>query len=104
MFRAVSTPMLMSQPAKSLSIVEATPTTGNPISKRQWAPVCEPFPPITTRASISRVLRLRMAFSRPVTVSNSALRALPRIVPPRWRMPPTSRALNAAISPLIRPA
>ena len=39
MLRAVSTPIVMSEPGRSLSIVEATPTTGNPAFASVFAPI-----------------------------------------------------------------
>ena len=38
MLRAVSTPIVMSEPGRSLSIVEATPTTGNPAFASAFRP------------------------------------------------------------------
>jgi hypothetical protein len=89
--RAVSTPMVISEPQRSLSMVEATPTTGTPSWERAYAPFWEPFPPITTRASIPKRSKTSTAFFRPSGVLNSGQRALPKMVPPSWMIPPTSR-------------
>ena len=62
-----------------------------PILCSSYAPDCEPLPPITTRASISCWFSSRIALRRPSSVLNSGQRALPRIVPPCWMMPPTLR-------------
>src|ERR1035437_3682380 len=102
--RAVSTPIVMSEPGRSLSIVEATPTTGNPAFASMFAPICEPFPPITTSPATPRALRTPSACSRPSGVLNASHRALPRIVPPCWMIPPTSRGPSGTSSPPRRPA
>ena len=83
MFKAVSTPIVVSAPFTSLSMVEATPTTGNPVWERAWAPESEPLPPITTRPSMLFWPSTRSAQSRPSGVRKSCERALPSIVPPR---------------------
>ena len=50
---AVVAPMVMSEPSRSLSMVEATPTTARPLLDSACAPHCEPLPPMTTSAPMS---------------------------------------------------
>src|SRR5450830_2051384 len=69
-----------------------------------FAPICEPFPPITTSPSTPRALRTPSACSRPSDVLNASHRALPRIVPPCWMIPPTSRGPSGVNSPPRSPA
>ena len=83
MFKAVSTPIVISAPLTSLSIVDATPTTGNPEVDSAWAPASDPFPPITTIPSMRCLFRIASALSRPSGSRNSGARALPSMVPPR---------------------
>ena len=45
---AVSQPMVMSVPYRSLSIVEGMPTTWTPSRLSWYEPVWDPLPPITT--------------------------------------------------------
>ena len=57
-------------------------------------PVSEPSPPMTTRRSMSCSRRLRAAASCPSRSRNSAERAVPMTVPPRWRIEPTESQLS----------
>ena len=50
--RSSSTPIVTSVPNKSLSTVDATPTTASPSLLSMLEPVCEPLPPMTTSASM----------------------------------------------------
>src|SRR5664280_280596 len=59
---------------------------------------------MTTRQSMPRALRTPSACSRPTAVLNASQRALPRIVPPCWMMPPTSRGPSGESSPPRSPA
>src|SRR5450759_4395383 len=59
---------------------------------------------MTTRQSMPRALRTPSACSTPTAVLNASQRALPRIVPPCWMMPPTSRGPSGESSPPRSPA
>mmetsp|Transcript_15684 Transcript_15684/g.61260 ORF Transcript_15684/g.61260 Transcript_15684/m.61260 type:complete len:213 (-) Transcript_15684:237-875(-) len=117
---AESHPIVMSVSAMSLSMLPTRPTACSlraspsrpsqcsrahalplPSSSRRPAhasqhscsaamPVREPSPPITTTWLMPASSRLATARCRPSGVRNSADRAVPSTVPPRWRMPPTS--------------
>ena len=85
--QAVSNPIVRSVPERSLSMVPGSPMAGIPYSsKNRWAPVRDPSPPITTKASMPWLCRFSKAFFRPSGVLNSALRADFRNVPPRSRI------------------
>ena len=82
-FNAVSYPIVVSVPYKSLSIVPGSPIQGTSNScAKIRAPVNEPSPPITTRASIPSFFILSYASWRPSGVVNSLQRAVFNIVPP----------------------
>ncbi len=102
--RAVSTPIVISEPYRSLSIVDATPTTGKPRLDSSQLPACEPFPPMTTRASMPASFIALILRICPSSVLNSGQRALPRIVPPLCSTPPTSRGPSSWNFPLMRPS
>jgi len=104
MLIAVSAPIDTSVPNRSLSIVEATPTTGRPSAASAAEPLCEPLPPITTSASMPRAASCARARSRAAFSRNSGERALPSTVPPRWMMPPTSRAVSGVSASASNPA
>ena len=90
-FKAVSYPIVESVPYKSLSIVPGKPMQGTSNSLANiCAPLNEPFPPITTNASIPAATILSYATLRPSGVIKSFERAVFKIVPPRWIMLLTS--------------
>ena len=111
-WRAESVPMVMSAPTRSLSMLPTRPVT----MRTGWAaavsalmspaatssssregqfvrnslvPVRDPSPPMTTSRSMPCSRRLRAAASWPARSRNSAERAVPMMVPPRWRTEPT---------------
>ena len=90
-FSAVSTPMAVSVPHTSLSMVAGIPTTLTPSSRSLNPPVRLPFPPMTTSPSTSASASLPAAFLCPSGVANSAERSVPSTVPPRWMIPPRRR-------------
>src|SRR5829696_8466461 len=79
---AVSTPMAVSVPHTSLSMVAGTPTTSTPSSASLDPPVRLPFPPTTTSPSTPASASLPAAFLCPSGVANSAERSVPSTVPP----------------------
>ena len=103
-FTAVSKPMVSSVPATSLSMVPGMPMTGIPISCSAFAPWKDPSPPITMRPSIPASFIFKRAASRPSWVLKRSLRAVLRIVPPRWMMPPTEARSSSLKSPSINPS
>ena len=80
---AVVAPIVISEPHRSLSIVEATPITAAPRRCNSQAPVCEPFPPMTTRVEIRCASSCPSALVHPFSVLRSSQRVVPSIVPPR---------------------
>ncbi len=94
--RAVSYPIVVSVPKRSLSIVPGRPIIGklNSLAKIR-APVSDPSPPITTKASIPWRLSVSKASWRPSGVLNSLQRAVFRIVPPRCMMFDTLAVVNS---------
>ena len=102
--RAVSYPIVVSVPYRSLSIVPGRPTIGMLYSvAKMRAPVREPSPPITTRESMPALTILSYAIFRPSSVRNSMQRAVFRIVPPTWMMFETFCVLNSTISLVTSP-
>lgn len=57
--------------------------------RKQFAPVRDPSPPMTTKLVMFRSTRFLAAVSRPALSLNDMQRAEPMIVPPRWMMPDT---------------
>ena len=71
---AVSKPIVYSVPEISLSIVDGTPITGKLYSSLKiFAPLKEPFPPRTIKASIFLDFKFSKAFFRPSLLLNSWL-------------------------------
>ena len=103
-FKAVSYPMVVSVPYKSLSIVPGSPIHGTSNSCANIrAPVSEPSPPMMTKASISCFFMFSYACARPSGVVNSLQRAVFRIVPPICMMLLTFWLLNSWISSVTKP-
>ncbi len=103
-FRAVSTPMHISVPYTSLSILAGTPMTRMPRCAKMSAPCRLPSPPATITASIWASFRLRMASVWLRGSRNSGQREVWMMVPPRCKIPPTSRAPRGRNAPRIRPS
>ena len=85
---AVSNPKVMSVPPRSLSIVLGTPTIGRPCSawRRAAAPSVS-SPPMAIRPSRLSELRFSRIRSGEPSRASGLVREVPRIVPPRGRMP-----------------
>ena len=85
---AVLKPNVTSVPPRSLSIVFGTPTIGIPSSCSSSATPSVSSPPIGISASMPRRSSVaRIASSPPMPSANGLVREVPRIVPPRGRMP-----------------
>src|SRR4051812_13166677 len=84
---AVSNPKVRSVPERSLSMVLGTPTTLTPIVPSRVATPGVSSPPMATTAWRLSALTLRMTASAPPCFLNGLVREVPRMVPPRWRMP-----------------
>src|SRR5262249_52833213 len=90
-------------------MVLGTPTTGAPSACNAAATPRVSSPPITTSASTLSFARLSLTRSSPdrpplAAVSASGLvRDVPRIVPPRGRMPRTARPSSGPVSPSSGP-
>src|SRR5438132_4712168 len=84
---AVLKPKVRSVPERSLSMVLGIPTTFTPI---WWSLVATPrvsSPPMATTAPTFSAERFRTTISAPPGFLNGFVRLVPRIVPPRGRMP-----------------
>ncbi len=101
---AVSKPKQLVVPTMSLSIVFGTPTIGMPSRQNSWAIASVPSPPIAISASRPSLLEhldhaigvaVRALGRRHRERSNGLpVLSVPRIVPPRRRMPVTSRGVS----------
>src|SRR6185312_11493047 len=87
----------------SLSIVDATPATARPRRDSSQAAAWDPLPPMTTRDEMSRSCSCRRVPIWPASDLIRSHRVVPRIVPPRPMIPPTSRTPRRTISPAMRP-
>src|SRR3954470_1136889 len=94
---AVSKPKVMSVPPRSLSIVFGTPTSGSPCSEcsRDAAPSVS-SPPMTIRPSSSSSERLSAITTGPSSRLKGLVREVPRIVPPRGRMPRVDSTVSSS--------
>jgi len=102
---AVWKPNVKSVPARSLSMVFGTPTTGTPSALRRPATPSVSSPPIGMSASIP----MRSMTSRTLAVPSAPslygfVRDEPRIVPPRGRMPFVVSAVSSTMFSSSTPA
>ena len=67
----------------------SSPTSSGHSCLSRSAPVRLPSPPITTRLSMPVFRKFRAACRRPSRVRKRSERAVPIVVPPMWRIPPT---------------
>src|SRR5438105_593778 len=96
---AVSNPNVRSVPERSLSIVFGTPTTWMPIDENFVATPSVSSPPIATMAPTFSAFRFLSTMSGPLTgFLNGFVRDVPRIVPPRWRMPLVASRVSRSCS------
>ena len=96
--------MVASVPYRSLSMVPGRPMIGMSNSRaNSCAPVRDPFPPMTMRASMPASTMFSWAIFRPFGVMNSLLLAVLRMVPPRWMVLETEEEVNFRNSLSIRP-
>ena len=101
---AVWKPNVKSVPARSLSIVFGTPTTGIPSSTSLRATPSVSSPPIGIRALRPRARIDSRTWSTPPSTLNGFVREEPRIVPPRCRMPRVVSLVSSTASFLSTPA
>ena len=101
---AVSKPNVTSVAAMSLSIVFGTPTIGTPSPASRSAVRSVPSPPITTTASSPSRSSVAVTDAAPLPWTYGSRRDVPRIVPPRWRMPRTASRSSGRRRPSIRPS
>src|SRR5579875_912804 len=84
---AVSKPKVWSVAPRSLSIVLGTPITGTPAAWSLWAAPRVSSPPIAISPSSPRRSSVPRTAPTPSSRLSGLVRELPRIVPPRGRMP-----------------
>jgi hypothetical protein len=102
---AVWKPNVSSVPPRSLSIVFGTPTTGTPDSPSRAATPSVSSPPIAISASTPCAASVARICSLPSAPSaNGLVRDVPRIVPPRARIPAVTARVSSNESPSITPA
>src|SRR5687767_3126369 len=101
---AVSKPNVTSVAAMSLSIVFGTPTSGTPSSASRSAVRSVPSPPITTTASRPSRASAPVTGAAPSPWTYGSRRDVPRIVPPRWRIPRTASRSSGRSRPSISPS
>ena len=106
MSTALWNPNVISVPHKSLSIVFGRPITFNPSSRSRLAVFCVPFPPRMTRQSrlsLWYVCFIAATLSKPslsgTRISLNGCLEVPRIVPPRVKMPEKSLDVSILKSP-----
>src|SRR3972149_6659540 len=87
----------------SLSIVFGIPTTRTPSSNNFCATLRVSSPPMATRASIPRARRRSRIRCGPPSTLNGFVRDVPRMVPPRCRIPRTSSGVSSTTSSLSNP-
>ena len=101
---AVWKPNVKSVPARSLSIVFGTPTTGIPSSASLRATPSVSSPPIGMRTSMPRASRVARTRSLPPSSLYGLVRDVPRIVPPRGRIPLVDSTVSSIASLVSTPA
>ena len=84
---AVSKPKVKSVALRSLSMVLGTPTTGRPSWYMRVAAESVPSPPMAMMAPMPLRSTERFTRSRPCSTLKGLMREVPRMVPPRCRMP-----------------
>ena len=101
---AVSKPNVTSVAAMSLSIVFGTPTSGSPSAASRCVVRSVPSPPTTTTASIPSRSRVPVSDAAPSPCTYGSRRDVPRIVPPRCRIPRTASRSSGRTRPSISPS
>src|SRR6266849_3611816 len=97
---AVSKPNVRSVPERSLSIVLGTPTTFTPMEENLVATPRVSSPPMATTAPTFKARRFLSTISGPLAgFLNGLVREVPRMVPPRWRMPLVASRVSRSCSP-----
>ena len=90
-------------PERSLSMVFGMPTTFSPLSKSFFATPSVSSPPIATTAWMLFCSSVRKTASTPPSRLNGFVREVPRMVPPRWRMPETDCRFSRKWFPSMSP-
>ena len=99
MLTAVSKPKVRSVPERSLSIVFGTPTTLTPIEENLVATPRVSSPPMATTAPTFSARRFFSTISGPLAgFLKGLVREVPRMVPPRWRMPLVASRVSRSCS------
>ena len=101
---AVSKPNVTSVPGMSLSIVFGTPTSGTPSSQSASALRSVPSPPTTISPSSRSPSIAPLTDAAPSPWTYGSRRDVPRIVPPRCRMPRTASRSSGRKRPSISPS
>ena len=96
---AVSKPKVRSVAPRSLSMVFGTPTTGTPCSacRRDAAPSVS-SPPMAISPSTCSPARFRFTVSGPPSRLKGLVREVPRMVPPRGRIPRVDSIVSSKCS------
>ena len=90
-------------PARSLSIVFGTPTHLSPSSLILWATPKVSSPPIIITAAIPAFSAFSNVFSAPLSCLKGFVLEVPKIEPPRGRIPDTALKPNGRNAPSRRP-
>src|SRR5882762_7188463 len=99
MLTAVSKPNVRSVPERSLSMVFGTPTMFTPMAENLVATPSVSSPPMATTAPTLSALRFFSTISGPLAgFLNGLVREVPRMVPPRWRMPLVASRVSRSCS------
>src|SRR5437763_225625 len=100
---AVWNPKVTSVADRSLSIVLGTPTTDSPSPPRRWATPSVSSPPMAMRASRALTATVSSTRSTPPSTLYGLVREVPRIVPPRGRMPRHRSTSSGSVRPSMAP-
>src|SRR5579871_1160003 len=100
---AVLNPNVTSVADRSLSIVFGAPTTLTPSSQSLLATPRVSSPPMAINASTPRSCNVCLHRSGPLSTLYGLVRELPRMVPPRGRMPRHTSTLSGVVRPSITP-
>src|SRR6266481_17454 len=95
---AVWKPNVRSVPERSLSMVLGTPTMLTPIWCSLVATPSVSSPPMATTAPTFRAFRFLITVSAPPGFLKGFVRLVPRIVPPRWRIPLVASRVSRSCS------
>ncbi len=100
---AVLNPNVKSVADRSLSMVLGTPTRCTPSAPSLAATPSVSSPPIGINASMRSRSMVSWTRATPSSVLYGLVRALPRIVPPRWRSPRVLAVVSSTVSQSMTP-